>query len=196
MALGFRRVCAQLHRSHQRLSTVTKSTTAASLGQAVREADTVNVLNLQESPDLLCVNLMCEKVGDPCICRLSRVLEKLHHLEGLNLAGNSLVSLPESIGQLEQLQHLDLSNNNLQSLPKSMQQLRRLKVICICKMLVVYLFVILQEALGCGQVINLKGNRKLASIGELQQLSDLKEIYLDHELVNALPADLRQLAKQ
>ena len=138
MSLGFRRVCAQLHRGCQGLSTVSKSTTAATLGQAVRDADTVNTLNLQESPDLLCVNLMCEKVGDPCICRLSRVLEKLHHLEGLNLAGNSLISLPESVGQLEQLQYLDLSNNNLQKLPKSMQQLRRLKVNSTCKALVIY----------------------------------------------------------
>jgi Leucine-rich repeat (LRR) protein len=102
--------------------------TATSLGQAVRQGDTVDVLDLQESADLLCVNLMCEKVGDPCICRLSRVLEKLHQLTRLNLANNQLISLPESIGQLEQLQYLDLSNNRLQSLPDTMQQLRQLKV--------------------------------------------------------------------
>ena len=101
--------------------------TATSLGQAARQADSVDTLDLQQSPDLLCVNLMCEKVGDPCICRLSRVLEKLHHLESLNLANNQLISLPDSVGQLEKLQRLDLSQNRLQSLPATMQQLRYLK---------------------------------------------------------------------
>ena len=102
--------------------------TATSLGQATRQADIVGSLDLQQSPDLLCVNLLCEKVGDPCICRLSRVLERLNHLENLNLANNQLISLPESIGQLKQLQYLDLSNNRLRSLPESTQQLVHLKV--------------------------------------------------------------------
>ena len=29
-------------------------------------------LDLTSSQDLLCVNLLCDKVGDPCICRISR----------------------------------------------------------------------------------------------------------------------------
>lgn len=74
------------------------------------------------------MNLMCEKVGDPCICRLSVVLEKLQHLEGLNLSGNKLISLPESVGQLQRLRYLDLSNNRLQTLPKSIQYLKQLEV--------------------------------------------------------------------
>ena len=71
--------------------------TATSLSQAVRQAETVDSLDLQRSPDLLCVNLLCEKVGDPCICRLSRVLERLQHLQRLNLANNQLISLLLSI---------------------------------------------------------------------------------------------------
>ncbi|DBA81141.1 TPA: hypothetical protein ACH3X2_007108 [Trebouxia sp. C0005] len=143
--------------------------TATSLGQAVRQADTVDVLDLQESADLLCVNLMCEKVGDPCICRLSRVLEKLHHLTRLNLANNQLISLPESIGQLEQLQYLDLSNNRLQSLPGTMQQLRHLKVLC------------------------LKGNKRLASLPDFLSLKSLEKLYVDDVLAASLPAGLRKL---
>ena len=40
--------------------------------------------------DLVCVNIMCERVGDACICRLSRVLERpsMQGLHTLRLAGN------------------------------------------------------------------------------------------------------------
>ena len=104
------------------------ATTASSLAQAIRQSDSVNKLDLRRSPDLLCVNLLCEKVGDPCICRLSRVFEKLSNLTDLDLSDNQLVSLPDSIGNLKQLQRLNLSQNNLESLPGSIQQLKALKV--------------------------------------------------------------------
>ena len=74
-------------------------------------------LDLRASRDLVCNNLLCEKVGEPCICRLSRALERLPALSRLDLSGNGLVGLPDSICALQQLQHLDLSSNNIQQLP-------------------------------------------------------------------------------
>ena len=48
---------------------------ARSLIEANR-SPTMKTLDLRGSADLLCVNMMCEKVCEACICRLSRVLEK------------------------------------------------------------------------------------------------------------------------
>ena len=70
---------------------------------------------------------MCEKVGDACICRFSRVLERLTPLEWLSLAGNNLQSLPESLCSLPSLRHLDLSQNSLTELPDGMHALRHLE---------------------------------------------------------------------
>lgn len=112
------------------LSTRTTTSSASSLGQAIRTAQTIESLDLRESSDLLCVNLMCEKVGEPCICRLSGVLERLPQLKRLNLSQNQLTSIPESIGKLGQLRSLDLSNNKLIDLPSTLRQLSNLQVLC------------------------------------------------------------------
>ena len=191
MLAGLRQIGTSAHWRHV---TARNLATAESLGQAVRAADTLVTLNLQASPDLLCVNLMCEKVGAPCICRLSRVLEQLHYLEGLNLANNKLISLPESIGQLEQLRHLDLSNNNLQRLPASMQQLKQLQVTCEILPLSVALIFSLVVLLCCLQVLNLRGNCELQDIAAIMHTTSLQKLYLDQDLLDKLPAHLKQLA--
>lgn len=118
---ALRRICSNTAKRYA-------TSNASSLGQAIRTARTVESLDLQQSPDLLCVNLMCEKVGDPCICRLSGVLERLPQLKHLNLSQNQLTSIPESIGRLSQLVSLDLSNNKLTELPSSLRGLTQLQV--------------------------------------------------------------------
>ncbi|EEH51974.1 uncharacterized protein MICPUCDRAFT_53415 [Micromonas pusilla CCMP1545] len=63
---------------------------ARSLIEANR-SPTMKTLDLRGSADLLCVNMMCEKVGEACICRLSRVLEKNGtELRSLCLADNNI----------------------------------------------------------------------------------------------------------
>ena len=49
----------------------------------------------------------------------------------LDLSGNQLTALPESLGQLTQLQSLDLSENQLTALPKSLGQLTQLVVLSV-----------------------------------------------------------------
>ncbi|GAQ91194.1 hypothetical protein KFL_007410040 [Klebsormidium nitens] len=98
-----------------------------SLAEAARRPKDVEVLDLNASPELLCHNLLCEKVGDPCICRISVVLEKLTKLRSLNLANNRLVSLPPSIWDLETLEELDLSGNLLEGVPEDIRKLSKLR---------------------------------------------------------------------
>jgi hypothetical protein len=52
---------------------------------------------------------MCEKVGKPCICKLSRTLAKTPNLRVLDLANNNLEELPDAVGDLQSLVVLDVS---------------------------------------------------------------------------------------
>ena len=83
------------------------------------------------STDLICTNIICEKVGDPCICRLSFALERLKNLTSLNLSCNKLTALPASIGSLRSLERLDISENDLAELPPSLSELQALRVLNI-----------------------------------------------------------------
>ena len=70
---------------------------------------------LPQSEDLKCVNLFCEKVGGPCVCRLERAICREHlaaTVEEVDLSGNGLTHLPPSIAKLVQLRVLDLSRNS------------------------------------------------------------------------------------
>ena len=88
-------------------------------------------LNLASSFDLICTNIICEKVGDPCICRLSHALERLKDVVSLNLSGNRLTALPASIGSLKNLEVLDASDNELRELPHTMGDLCSLQTLDI-----------------------------------------------------------------
>ena len=54
-------------------------------------------------------------------------MARLTQLQTLNLSGNQLTALPESLGQLTQLQTLNLSGNQLTALPESLGQLTQLQ---------------------------------------------------------------------
>ena len=88
-------------------------------------------LNLASSSDLTCTNIICEKVGDPCICRLSHALERLKNLVSLDLSGNRLTALPASIGLLKHLEILNASNNDLRELPSTLHDLPCLQMLDI-----------------------------------------------------------------
>jgi hypothetical protein len=87
-----------------------RSIVAHSLTEAIQFGSALQELILKpNSNELTCVNMMCEKLGDPCICKLGRCLSRTPNLKRLEIAGHNLVALPESIGELSQLTHLDIS---------------------------------------------------------------------------------------
>ena len=85
---------------------------------AITKGDPVRALCLSESEDLVCNNLICEKVGGPCVCRLARYLEQhadvlSDSIVELDLSRNALPAVPDAVFKLRNLRVLDLSGNAL-----------------------------------------------------------------------------------
>ena len=99
---------------------------ATSLAQGVRDA--LPGLRLRASAELVCNNMMCDKVGETCLCKLSMVLERMTHLRHLDLRGNSLDRLPE-VWRLPRLETLDVRDNSLASLPAELASMNSLRVL-------------------------------------------------------------------
>lgn len=54
------------------------------IARSIREASAlkhVRSLLLRRSEDLVCRNMLCEKVGEPCVCRLDLVLSRIPQLQ-------------------------------------------------------------------------------------------------------------------
>ena len=86
-----------------------------------------HALILRRSEDMQCRNLMCEKIGGPCLCRVALVLSRCTRLHTLSLADNGLTALPEALFEAKGITDLDLSSNNLTELPRLAQMLPRLE---------------------------------------------------------------------
>lgn len=88
---------------------------------------------LSASEDLKCVNLFCEKVGGPCICRIERVLARedlTKTVEEVDFSLNNLTQLPPSLYKLDQMKSLSLRDNNLETLaPEDFSSLTNLESI-------------------------------------------------------------------
>ncbi len=86
-----------------------------SLKDSAINADKVSKLDLSNSDDLVCKNIMCEKLGDPCVCKLARFLAQTQFpkLEGLSLDSNKLTTIPDPVFQIKTLKSLSLNNNKV-----------------------------------------------------------------------------------
>jgi len=102
---------------------------ARSLSEAFALRASASSLLLRASPDLVCNNLMCEKVTLGCACKLALSLGRLQHLRTLDISGNKLDVLPDSLWQppvSDTLEDLNISGNRLRALPTRLTSLARL----------------------------------------------------------------------
>jgi Leucine-rich repeat (LRR) protein len=89
----------------------------------------------------------------------------------LDLYGNNLTSLPESIQSLSNLKELNLTNNNLTSLPESIQSLSKLQSLFLA-------------------------NNKLISLPEsIGGLYNLQELYVYNNKLTNLPESIKSFTK-
>ncbi len=105
---------------------------ARSLAEAFALRHSTTSLLLAKSLDMVCMNLMCEKVSQGCACRLALSLSRLEQLQCLDISDNKLSILPESLWQpplTTSLTVLNISRNNLRKLPSELGYLRKLSVL-------------------------------------------------------------------
>lgn len=136
LLLGAR--CAQRARLKSRCASLTSGTqcenenrrnevssatrVVSSLREAAKAPETVTTLDLSTSEAFICKNLMCEKVGELCVCRLSLFFyehgmqRSFKNLTSLMLRRNNLRAIPEAIQYLtsSKLELVDLAQNQIQ----------------------------------------------------------------------------------
>eukprot|EP00164_Ancoracysta_twista_P016411 GFYU01027515.1.p1 GENE.GFYU01027515.1~~GFYU01027515.1.p1 ORF type:complete len:160 (-),score=17.41 GFYU01027515.1:99-578(-) len=138
---------------------------------AMTRAKSANVLNLRRSEDLLCRNLMCAKVGEACVCRLSLVLEKIKHLDHLDLSDNQLKFLPESVWSIPGLKSLNISGNELTELQDGVTNLKDLRRLYVCHNELTQLPLASLSQLEALEEVHVKGNPMNISTLPPQQFS-------------------------
>ena len=103
---------------------------ARSLAEAFALRSSATSLLLRKSNDLICNNLMCEKVTAGCACKLALSLSRLQCLRVLDISHNRLTVLPDSLWSssiAKSLTTLDISHNVLPSLPDNLTTLSNLE---------------------------------------------------------------------
>ncbi len=96
----------------------------------------VRRLDLSSSGDLECRNLMCERLGEACACRLARFVQQtaLHALEELDVSGAGLRALPTAVfDSLPALQVLRAARNAIEQVPSEVGLLKDLRILDLSK---------------------------------------------------------------
>ncbi len=125
---------------------------------------------------------------------LPESLGQLRKLQSIDVSSNQLTALPESLGELAELQSLDVSGNRLTALPKSLGQLTQLQSLDVSGNQLTALPKSLGQ-LAQLQSLDVSGNQLRALPESLGQLTQLQSLYLFGNQLRALPESLGQLAQ-
>lgn len=131
-------------------------------------------------------NKVVSKMG---IRKLSLRIGELIYLENLNLADNTLDSLPESIGGCSQLKVLNLANNDIRDLPWGLCRLKNLEHLDLRYNEIRIFPTCIDNCLKI-KYLHLWGNRLESLPAEVGNLPELKELYLKGNRLTSLPISL------
>ncbi|CEG42981.1 FOG: Toll/interleukin receptor and related proteins containing LRR and TIR repeats [Plasmopara halstedii] len=137
------------------------SVIATSLRDIARLGSCVLELNLSNSNDLVCHQLMCEHLGDACSCRLALALERVPCLQRLDLSKNQLRALPDALFALQSLKTLNIQHNRLTTLSTDVYKLMQLETLDVRYNHLTTLPVEYLETLENLETLRVKGNDKL-----------------------------------
>lgn len=112
----------------------------------------------------------------------------------LDLSGNQLTALPESLGQLTALRTLSLDSNQLTALPEGLGQLTALRELWLSSNKLTALPEILAKCTTL-QELFLNDNRLTALPENLGQLTKLRELWINDNRLTTLPESLGQLTE-
>lgn len=104
------------------------------------------------------MNVMCEKVGGACVCRLAQSLSRMALLEELDVSANALSILPDAALEPPALRHLCAARNLLTALPASLASARSLQTIDLSHNLIITLPLSILAALPALKIIDARGN--------------------------------------
>jgi Leucine-rich repeat (LRR) protein len=172
--MQLRRLRAPLRLRSQRCNFSSTSSTvlATSLRDIARNGARVVELQLPKSSDLVCRQIMCEHVGDACACRLALMLERVPHLQLLDLSNNQLRALPDAVFALQELETLELGQNRLLELPTDVKRLTKLQTLDVSHNQLASLPLEQLETLTKLKMLRVAGNKELMQRLEEMDMSE------------------------
>lgn len=122
---------------------------------------------------------------------LPKEIIKMQSIKSLILTDNEFETLPEEICSLANLKNLIVISNKLKSLPNNIGNLKNLELLWVCKNEIqslpdsFYTLTSLKEFRA--------SENKISQLGDLSNLTNLKRIYLDHNLLEQIPEQIVNL---
>jgi hypothetical protein len=107
------------------MSSFTRANGLRNLSKLLREDGRPISSIIITNNDATCINIMCERVGNSCICRVASAFQ-IHsqqypnaftHVTELIMAGMNFNTLPDFSHYFPQLERLDISGNGFTELP-------------------------------------------------------------------------------